>query len=341
MRRYIPLLSTMLVHLVLSTPTPARAEESPRARAEAREHFERGVEMVRQERWEEGLAEFDESLALYPTQAALYNRGLCLRYLRRYQEAIETFERYLERYGDRVPASRRRGAEEELDSMRELVGRLDLELEGPSSAEVYVDGVLTGRAPLAEPLVVGPGRHSLEVRAEGYEDFTTEFTLSSGGEVTLPVVMTRAEGGAGGPGVDGRDEAAPAGRRRGLRISGLALVGVAVAALGTALGLYLWNNGRYEDWELTDQRLRSQYGSLQEEPTDEAELWSQVESHNDELEAIRQIDGLSWGLLGVGIAAAATSAVLLVLGFRSEGSGQVSVMPRDGGLMIAAGWRFP
>ncbi len=54
----------------------AQNGEQPRERALAA--FERGNALVRVEQWEEAHAAFSESLRLFPTRTALFNRALCL-----------------------------------------------------------------------------------------------------------------------------------------------------------------------------------------------------------------------------------------------------------------------
>jgi hypothetical protein len=334
---------------------PALAQSPERApeRDEARRDFESGMDLVRQERWSEALVEFDRSLELFPTQAALYNRALCLRYLRRYGDAIAAFERYLERYGAEVDAQTRAGAQGELDELRALVGRIYIRLEGPASAEVLVDGTRVGQAP--GTILVGPGSHAVEIRAEGWSPMSTSVSVSSGGEASVAAVLSQASSPDAAPTASELAPASDLGAAtapqapapasgsagRGLRIAGYALAGVAVAALGTTLGLFLWNNGRYGDWESEDEALRGQYAALQDDPVDQGQLWESVVSHNAELDAIVGVDAASWAMLGVGIAAAAASVALIVLGLRARRPVAVSVAPGDRGLMLAIGVGIP
>ena len=78
------------------------------------QRFQQGVALIEQERWEEGLREFEESYRIYPTQAALFNKALCLRLLRRYGEAMETLAEYRGRYAGQVGEERMAEVETEL-----------------------------------------------------------------------------------------------------------------------------------------------------------------------------------------------------------------------------------
>lgn len=177
------------VLLIALTPATAAAEADREA---ARQRFLRGVELIQQERWEEGLEEFRESYELSPTQSALFNHALCLRLLRRYAEAMEVLTEYRRLYADSVPASRLAEVEREIATIRELVGRLEVQLGGASSAEVYIDNERAGHAPTTEPLIVAPGRHSVEVRAPGFQPYRQSIALSSGEDITLTASMVRA-----------------------------------------------------------------------------------------------------------------------------------------------------
>jgi hypothetical protein len=63
------------------------------------------------------------------------------------------------------------------------VGSLRLKVK-PSHARVYVDGALVGTVDdfdgLAHHLDLEPGRHELEIRADGYAPYTTDVTVEAG-----------------------------------------------------------------------------------------------------------------------------------------------------------------
>ena len=54
----------------------------------------------------------------------------------------------------------------------------------PSSAEVYVDGQFYGPVsnftPRTQPLALSPGRHRVEIRAQGYQDMTFDADITAG-----------------------------------------------------------------------------------------------------------------------------------------------------------------
>lgn len=189
MKRIHTLMLALMLLILL--PTDASGEASSAVRDQAQQRFHRGVELINQERWEEGLVEFEESYRVFPTQAALFNRALCLRLLRRYREAMDALVEYRSRYASSVSPERMAEVDTELHTLERLIGRITVVLEGPSSAEIYVDGRRAGAAPTLRPLVVAPGRHDVEIRAVGFQTYRQTVTISSGDEMNVRAALVR------------------------------------------------------------------------------------------------------------------------------------------------------
>ena len=58
----------------------------------------------------------------------------------------------------------------------------------PSTAKVYVDGALAGTVDdfngLTHHLELEAGTHQLEIRADGYQNYSTEITIETGKTIT-------------------------------------------------------------------------------------------------------------------------------------------------------------
>jgi tetratricopeptide (TPR) repeat protein len=104
-----------------------------------------------------------------------------------------------------------------------------------------------------------------------------------------------------------REATPPQGRWR--RPTAVALLAAGVTA-GVAAGLvHWWNDNRYDDWSVEDQRLAGP--TL---PGTSADLWAGQQANNDDLlRSIHRADGVGVGLLGVSAACLLGSAVLGVL----------------------------
>ncbi|WP_437813381.1 kelch repeat-containing protein [Sorangium sp. So ce1078] len=167
--------------------SPPGAAEPPPAEdpvAEARAHFERGLERYRQGAWEAALAEFLASRQQYPTWGATSSAALCLQQLRRYDEALALFETLLRDFSQRLPADTRNAAQQAVVRLRGLVGTVDV-ADAEIGASIMVDGQHRGDYPLPAPLRVGAGSHVVRVYKEGFEPFETRVDVAGGQVVRI------------------------------------------------------------------------------------------------------------------------------------------------------------
>ncbi len=149
-------------------PLAAHAQESS-PQALARAHFERGLERANAEAWVEALEAFRASLAALDRPATHLNVGAALLRLGRHIEARQEMETLLATgmLGD----SERTQAQVIRDHAVAGIRRIDVALE-PSSGTVFVDGA--ARAITNGQLELDPGRHTIEVRADGFATQTRE-----------------------------------------------------------------------------------------------------------------------------------------------------------------------
>ena len=65
-------------------------------RDDADKHYHEGTRLYNSRRYEEAIEEYDKALAIDPNDKVVhYNKGLSLYYLHRYKEAIEEFDKAL------------------------------------------------------------------------------------------------------------------------------------------------------------------------------------------------------------------------------------------------------
>lgn len=269
--------------------------------------------------------------------------------------AIRVLEDHWERYGNAVSSERRQEVQAELQRLQRRVGRVEVEIQGAPAAAVQLDGAEAGEAPLHRPLVVNPGRHEVEVRAPGSPPVSRWVNVGAGDEISVVIsVASASDSAASTTGAESTETESTAGteptpvdqgaeptapsrdRGRGLRIGAYASTGVAVAALGTALGLFLWNRSQFETWESEDAAIRGALAAA--EPADQVALEGQIADNNALHDRIGGVSAASWAMLGLGSAAAAAAVVLFVLAPRMSRSDQVSLLPAPGGLVLAAAW---
>lgn len=146
---------------------PAVPDAATRARYdEARERFARGEALFAEGNFEGALTEFTRGYELIrelpQSYDALYNIGRCQERLFHYDRALEAYRGYLAAGGEDAP-----DAAEVRATMQTLEGLLaTIVVSSNVSAEIWVDGRLTGQAP-GEVLVPG-GTHEVELRAPGH-----------------------------------------------------------------------------------------------------------------------------------------------------------------------------
>jgi len=331
--------------VVLAT-TSASAEEAPAPEnemARASEFFFRGMELVRQERWEEALTAFDESLEIYPTQAAMFNRGLCLGLLGRPADAVAVLEEHLERYGDSISPEQRAAAEQALTTNRSRAGHVAVSIdEAPEGTRLLLDGEMLDELRDEMSLDVNPGRYQVTVEAPGYVPYRQWVEVDSGETVEVAVAMERevepqpVEVEVPVP-VPVPVEPPP--RNRALIAAGWASAGVGVILVGAAVALLLWNDTRYDEWEIERDALIEAYGSTADVPQDTEELGERTVTNNDLGSSITTVDSAGWAMLGIGAAAAITALVLfLVEPHRRETGSGVSLRHGPGWLALNACW---
>lgn len=179
-------LSALVLGLTLSAAT-ARAEEAPSpaasvpeaAKQEAARRFGSAIKLYEDGDYQLALAEFERVYELVPDYRVLYNIGQVSMQLGRYARALRTLREYVGRGGDAIPSDRRSGVRADIELLEARTGALTLDIQ-PAGAEVWVDGVLVGQAPLAQPIVVDVGERTVQVRLTGYLGRTQSITLAGG-----------------------------------------------------------------------------------------------------------------------------------------------------------------
>ncbi len=186
----------LLVALLLGAGTWARAEPKPAATAgdsdveEARQRFQRGVELYRESSFDAALAEFNKAYQLAPNYRVLYNLAQVQAERHDYVSAMGFFTQYLEQGGSEISAERREHVEQELAALKTRVAELSIRAD-VDGADVVVDGISVGQLPLQAPVLVSSGVRQLQVRKAGYSTSTRTLTIAGGDKVNLVFQMQR------------------------------------------------------------------------------------------------------------------------------------------------------
>ncbi len=202
-----------------SVSTGARTSEHP-AMQKARLHIDLGEQLFAECNYEAAIGEFTRAYELldgHPQRyQALFNIALCEQKLFRYARAFGTFTRAWDEGGNSsVDASALR---ESIAALRQVL--VVLEISSNTQVQVWVDDLLVGQAPGA--VTIEGGRHTVEVRARGFEPVKRELRVAAGSRYPVDFTLTP---------IDTSDGIAPAWFWTGIATS------VAATGVGVTLGV--------------------------------------------------------------------------------------------------------
>lgn len=169
------------------TPSAAAAENVDFAR----QRYQRGLTLYDQQQFEEALAEFQASTALYASPNSHLFAARCLRALGRVAEAVVQYERSIGLAQDRASTdpryqATRDAAREELRVLEPQVGRLALNARGlPARARVLVGEREIPPGALGLSVPVNPGQVRVVVLVPGEPAFSRTLSVASGELVTV------------------------------------------------------------------------------------------------------------------------------------------------------------
>jgi hypothetical protein len=159
---------------------------------QARVHFRHGVDLYRARTYQDALAEFRTAYELRPNYIVLYNMAQACLELQDYGHAVEYLTRYLGDGASHVPSKRLEEAKQTLRSLEARVAKVQV-IANRAGAEVFVDDLAVGRAPLASELLVSAGRHTVSASMPGLPSVEQVIDIKGGepARVALEFVPAR------------------------------------------------------------------------------------------------------------------------------------------------------
>ncbi|MDP3155887.1 MAG: PEGA domain-containing protein [Archangium sp.] len=312
------MIPALLIALLLTAPKPAPAATADESGAvkKAKELFQSGQKLYKQARYAEAIAKFEEAYLVRPHPVIYFNIGKCWEQLGETAKALRAYRDYLrlapdakdkETVSDAIANLERRLREK---GMQQLMVFAD-----PPDARIAVDGKELGSSPASVELVAG--NHTLTVSADGFEKVersfvmqttrATEMTISlrpAGTPVKEPVASDAPKlepktttTQAGDPPPTPPLVVTPVETKKG-RLWTYVAGGVAVASLGTAVGLGVASNGAME-----------QFTKVQE-PHPPGEVQARFDAANQSASGLATGANVAYGVAGV---AAATAIVLFFI----------------------------
>ncbi len=181
---FVPLKWAPALVLLLSSVALAQEAGAADPRAEAAAAYSRGVKLFESGQAAKAVAEFRQAYSLAPNYKVLFNLGVAASAAGDPVEAATALDRYLREGGPAVSADRRETVERELNGLRRQLVEVSVAVEG-GPARLSVDGAGVGATPLAQPLLLLPGRHAVKAERDGAEPAEQQFEGTGGTRLSL------------------------------------------------------------------------------------------------------------------------------------------------------------
>ncbi|WP_437594023.1 hypothetical protein [Sorangium sp. So ce1000] len=172
----------------------------------ARQRYEEGVKAYDAGRFEEARTAFVQVYTLKRHPAVLLNLGQSELRSNHLEDAGKHLQQFLREHTAATP-DQRAAAEKAIADVKRKTGFLVVTADA-NGADISVDGVLVGKAPLLDPVFVTPGKHTLFAT---YQDRSATTQVDAKAGAPTPATLTLGTTGAtpAGPAVGAPTPAAP------------------------------------------------------------------------------------------------------------------------------------
>ena len=143
---------------------------------------------VKSKDWAAAARSFDAANKAQPSSEAL--EGLANAYYQGGQlgEAHAAYSEWLDKYGAKAPAAKKKAAEARLKELGEKTGTVTIAVNEPG-AEVVVDDKPFGKSPLAGPLRLASGPHRVRVTKDGFIAFDQSPNVAAGTTTNVQITL--------------------------------------------------------------------------------------------------------------------------------------------------------
>lgn len=177
--------ATILVLAVLTlTPESAHAaapaateqRDPAEAKARAQKHFERGIAAYKEGRFKDAIDAFLDAHREYPSPTLSFNTARAYEKMGDSTGALRFYREYLRQSPDASDKTAVEASIAELEAKLQQRGIQQVTvLSNVEGATVLVDGRPVGITPWTGEIL--PGRHTLALKRDGYQEATSEFEL--------------------------------------------------------------------------------------------------------------------------------------------------------------------
>ncbi|HEX7841345.1 MAG TPA: hypothetical protein VF469_27895 [Kofleriaceae bacterium] len=163
----------------------ARAAHADAKLDEAKQHVEAAAQLYDENNFRGALAELQRAYELAPSYKILFNIGQVEMELQDYAGALRAYSRYLSEGGPDVLAERVNRVRAEIERLRWRIGKIAVQTA--AGAEVLIDDVAIGFAPLPEPVAVNAGHHQVTVHIAGKDPVSRVYDVAGRQEISAVI----------------------------------------------------------------------------------------------------------------------------------------------------------
>jgi hypothetical protein len=151
---------------------------------EAQRRFHHGIDLYKGGDFAAAQAEFTRAYELVPHYKILYNLGQVTYQRHDHASALRYFRQYLADGVDEISAERRHEVTGDITDLEQRIARLQIDT-AEEGAEVFVDDVLVGKAPLRALVAVNAGPRKIDLVARSGEHRSRQVDVGSGEVVRI------------------------------------------------------------------------------------------------------------------------------------------------------------
>jgi len=171
-------------------PRGALAPLAESLTGEARTDYEAGKALYDAADFSGAYAKYRHAYERAKDPRLLWNMAVCEKQQRHYYRVRRLVEQMLDEGKGYLSSDQESQAKELIAAIRGLVGSLRV-AASPRGAEVFIDDERVAIAPVAEPLPIDRGRHTLRVHAAGFVDATRSIDVAGSQEIAVDVALIR------------------------------------------------------------------------------------------------------------------------------------------------------
>ncbi len=145
----------------------------------ARKAWDSAKELYEAQDFQGALVEFQRAYDLSKNPRVLFNIGVCEKNLRRYVRAIARWNQQLAESAGKLTTTEEQEIKDAIAALQQFVSSIQI-TSNEAGATILVDGEEAGTTPLAGPLPIDVGRHTVKLRKDGFQEQQVLVNVASG-----------------------------------------------------------------------------------------------------------------------------------------------------------------